>query len=163
MISTIAFAPPLFAIFLLVSKAQPKKIGAGLPGSPTIMPQSTEYVAEKGIIVITYTGKVLIEEVREATVQSIAIQKERRTARVLIDAFAMTAWPSLVDMFRLVESYPQLGAPPGTRLAAIRPKIPDNTNISGFYETVCANRCYLAKAFQTREDAEEWLQSDRRA
>lgn len=123
------------------------------------MPQITEYIPEKGIIVITYTGKVIIDEVREATVQAIAIQKEKRTDCVLIDAFTMTAWPSLVDMFHLVNSYPQLNAPPQTCLAAVRPQVPDPADISGFYETVCQNRSYNAKAFQTREEAEKWLLS----
>jgi hypothetical protein len=122
-----------------------------------IMPQKAEYIAEKGMIVITYTGKVLMDEVREATVRAIALQKANGTVRVLIDAFAMTAWPSRVEMWYLVSSYPQLEVPPGTRLAAIRPQLPDETDISGFYETVCQNRSYNAKAFHTKEAAEEWL------
>jgi hypothetical protein len=127
------------------------------------MPQHTEYVGEKGIIVITYTGKVTIIEVREATVQAIALQKERQTDRVLIDARTMTAWPSLAEMWELVESYPQIGAPRRTRLAAIRPEAPDDTDVSGFFEVVCQNRCYKAKAFDTSEAAQEWVQSDRDA
>jgi hypothetical protein len=124
------------------------------------MPQKTEYDAEKGMIVLTYSGKVTIEEVREATVQAIAMQKEGRTDRVLIDAMTMTAWPSLADMWHLVESYPQLEAPRRTRLAAIRPQVPDKTDVSGFFETVCKNRCYNASAFHTREDAEGWLRTE---
>ena len=124
------------------------------------MPQKTEYVAEKGMIVISYSGKVTIEEVREATVQAIAMQKEGRTDRVLIDAMTMTAWPSRVEMWHLVESYSQLEAPRRTRLAAIRPQVPDKTDVSGFFETVCRNRCYNAKAFHTREDAEGWLRTE---
>ena len=123
------------------------------------MPQKTAYIAEERIIVITYSGKVIIEEVREATVQAIAMQKEERIEQVLIDATLMTAWPSRVDMWHLVESYPRLEAPRRTRLAAIRPQVPDKTDISGFFEVVCQNRSYNAKAFHTREDAEKWLHS----
>jgi hypothetical protein len=124
------------------------------------MPQKAEYVAEKGLIVLTYSGKVTIEEVRAATIQAIAMQKEWRTDRVLIDAMTMTAWPSLADMWHLVESYPQLEAPRRTRLAAIRPQVPDKTDVSGFFETICKNRCYNAKAFHIREDAEAWLRTE---
>jgi hypothetical protein len=127
------------------------------------MPQKTEYLADKGIIVITYTEKVTMDEVRQATVEAIAIQRQGLTDRVLIETSGMTAWPSLVDMWHLVKSYPELEVPPQTRLAAVRPRVPDETDISGFYEVVCQNRCYNAKAFQTREDAEEWLRSDKSA
>jgi hypothetical protein len=127
------------------------------------MPQKTEYFPDKGIIVITYTGKVTMPEVREATVQAIAIQKQGHTDRVLIDASAMTAWPSLADMWHLVKSYPELEVRRQTRLAAVRPKVRDETDISGFYELVCQNRCYNAKAFQTYEEAEQWLRRDESA
>ena len=79
------------------------------------MPEKTEYVAAKGIIVITYTGKVTIEEATKATVKAIAIQGEKQTNRVVIDTVDMTAWPSLVEMWGLVQSYPELEAPRRTR------------------------------------------------
>jgi hypothetical protein len=124
------------------------------------MPQKTEYDASKGIIVLTYTGQVTMEEVRQATVEAIGFQKQGLTNQVLIDASAMTAWPSRADMWYLVESYPQLEVPRGTRLAAIRPQLPDDTDLSGFYETVCENRGYHAKAFASRAEAERWLLTD---
>ena len=127
------------------------------------MPQTTQHIPDIGIVVITYTGKVTMPEVVEATVQAIAIQKDRHTDLVLIDASAMTAWPSLADMWHLVKSYPELEVPRQTRLAAVRPKVRDETDISGFYELVCQNRCYNAKAFQTHEEAEQWLRSDESA
>jgi hypothetical protein len=125
------------------------------------MAERTEYVAEKGFILITYTGKVTIDEAREATVKAIAIQKEKHTDRVVIDPSDMTAWPSVSEMWGLVQSYPELEAPQRTRLAVVRPKAPDKTDLSGFYEVTCQNRCYNAKAFNTREAAEEWVRSDR--
>jgi hypothetical protein len=121
------------------------------------MPQKTEYDATKGIIVLTYTGHVTMDEVREATVQAIAIQNKGLTNRVLIDPSDMIAWPSRGQMYHLVESYPDLKVPVGTRLAALRPKLPDETNLTRFYETVCQNRGYNAVAFDNREDAERWL------
>jgi hypothetical protein len=124
------------------------------------MPQKTDYLAETGIVVITYSGRVTIAEVREATIAAIAIQQHRQTDRVLIDATVMTAWPSLVDMWHLIESYPQLQVPPRTRLAALRPSLPDNKDISGFFEVTCQNRAYNARAFHDRRDAEEWLRLD---
>ena len=95
--------------------------------------------------------------------QAIAMQKQEHTNRVLVDASSMTAWPSLVDMWHLVKSYPELEVPRQTRIAAIRPTVPDQTDISGFYELVCQNRCYNAKAFHTRAEAEQWLRSDESA
>jgi hypothetical protein len=124
------------------------------------MPEQTEYVAEKGIIVLTYTGMVTIEEVREATVKAIAIQKEKNINRVVIDALDMTGAPSISQMWELVESYPELEAPRQTRIAAIRPKVPDKADVTGFFEVICQNRCYNAKGFSTREAAEEWVQAE---
>jgi hypothetical protein len=125
------------------------------------MPEKTEYVAEKGIIVITYTGEVTINEVRQATVKAIALQKQNQTDRVVIDAADMTAEPSVSEMWELVQSYPELEVPRRTRLAAVRPRVPDKADLTGFFEVVCQNRCYNAKGFKTREAAEEWVRADR--
>ena len=124
------------------------------------MPEMTEYIAAKGIIVITYTGKVTIAEVREATVKAIAIQDEKQTNRVVIDAGDMTAGPSVTDMWELVQSYPELEVPKLTRLAVVRPEAPDRKDLTGFFEVICQNRCYNAKGFHTREAAEYWVLSD---
>jgi hypothetical protein len=106
---------------------------------------------------------VTIEEVRAATVEAIAIQAEKQSNRVVIDASDITGAPSLSEMLALVESYPKLEAPRQTRLAAVRPKVPDRHDVTGFFEVICQNRCYNAKGFGTREAAEEWVQSERRA
>jgi hypothetical protein len=124
------------------------------------MPEKTEYVAEKGIIVITYNGEVTMGEVRGATVKAIAMQKENQTDRVVVDALDMTAAPSVSEMWELVESYPELQVPRRTRIAAVRPTVPDRADISGFFEVVCQNRCYNAKSFHTRAAAEEWVCAD---
>jgi hypothetical protein len=94
------------------------------------------------------------------TVHAIRFQKKGLTNRVLIDTSVMTGWPSRAEMWYLVESYPQLEVPRETRLAAIRPQLPDDTDLSGFYETVCENRGYHAKAFDNRAEAERWLQEE---
>src|ERR1035437_5776693 len=112
------------------------------------MPEKTEYIAVKGIIVITYTGKVTIAEAREATVKAIAIQDEKQTNRVVIDAR---------DMWELVQSYPELEVPKLTRLAVVRPEAPDRKDLTGFFEVICQNRCYNAKGFHTREAAGDLL------
>jgi hypothetical protein len=125
------------------------------------MPEKTEYVAEKGIIVITYTAEVTIDEVRQATVKAIALQKKNQTNRVVIDAADMTAEPSVSEMWELVQSYPELEVPRRTRLAAVRPRVLDKADLTGFFEVVCQNRCYNAKGFHTREAAEEWVRADR--
>src|ERR1019366_10185748 len=120
------------------------------------MPERTEHVAEKGIIVITYTGEVTMREVQVATVKAIALQKKNQIDRVVIDTLDMTAAPSISEMWKLVESYPELEVPRRTRIAAVRPRVPDRADITGFFEVVCQNRCYNAKGFLTRESAEEW-------
>jgi hypothetical protein len=127
------------------------------------MPEKTEYVAEKGIIVITYTAEVTIDEVRQATVKAIALQKKNQTNRVVIDAADMTAEPSVSEMWELVQSYPELEVPRRTRLAAVRPRVLDKADLTGFFEVVCQNRCYNAKGFHTREAAEEWVRADSEA
>src|ERR1019366_4986758 len=108
------------------------------------MPEKTEYIAAKGIVVITYTGKVTIAEAREATVKAIAIQ----------------AGPSVTDLWELVQSYPELEVPRQTRLAVVRPEARDRKDLTGFFEVICPNRCYNAKGFHTREAAEYWVLSD---
>jgi hypothetical protein len=124
------------------------------------MPEKTECVAEQGVVVITYHGEVTMDEVREATVKAIAMQKTNQTDRVVIDTLDMTAAPSVSEMWELVQSYPELEVPRRTRIAAVRPRVPDRADITGFYEVVCQNRCYNAKGFHTRAAAEEWVRSD---
>ena len=124
------------------------------------MPEKTEYIAAKGIVVITYTGKVTIAEAREATVKAIAIQDEQQTNWVVIDAWDMTAGPSVTDLWELVQSYPELEVPRQTRLAVVRPEARDRKDLTGFFEVICQNRCYNAKGFHTREAAEHWVLSE---
>ena len=127
------------------------------------MPETTEYTTKRGFITITYTGRVTIAEVKEATVKAIAIQQEKQVHRVVIDASDMTAAPSIMEMWALVKSYPELEVPRQTRLAAVRPGVPDKADVTGFFEVICANQCYIAKGFHTRETAEEWVLSDCKA
>jgi len=124
------------------------------------MPEKTECVAEKRIIVITYNGEVTMGEVREATVKAIALQEENQIDRVVVDALDMTAAPSVSEMWELVQSYPELEVPRQTCIAAVRPRVPDKADITGFYEVVCQNRCFKAKGFHTLAAAEEWVRSD---
>src|ERR1035438_9071083 len=62
-------------------------------------------------------------------------------------------------VYWLVNDYANHGLPRQTRIAVVYSRVPHAVEFAQFYETVCVNHRYEAKAFDSSEAAEAWLHS----
>ena len=119
-----------------------------------------EYVAGKETLVVAPTGRVSDDDARELTGQAIALLQETQATRVLSDCRGVESAPSVATLYWLVHDYADRGVPRETRIAVVHSKAPRAVEVAQFYETVCLNRRYQARVFQSREAAEAWLYSN---
>ena len=91
------------------------------------------------------------------TSRAVALLKETRATRVLGDCRRLQSGPSLGAVYWLVNDYAILGVPRQTRIAVVHSDAEQVVQLARFYETVCFNHQYEAKAFHTRPAAEAWL------
>ena len=127
------------------------------------MPWEIQHVPEKEMLVVTTTGPVSDDEARALTNRAIALLKDTQSTRVLGDCRGMRSGPSLAAVYWLVNGYANRGVPRQTRIALVHSRSPHAVELAQFYETVCFNRRYEAKTFDSSEAAEAWLNSDARA
>jgi hypothetical protein len=119
-----------------------------------------QYVPEKETLVLAATGPLSDEEAKQLTGRAIALVQETQATRVLGDFRRMQSGPSLAAVYWLVNEYANRGVPRQTRIAVVHSRAPRAVELAQFYETVCYNRQYEAKSFDSNEAAEAWLHSD---
>ena len=127
------------------------------------MPWALEYLAGKETLVVAPTGCVSDDDARELTGQAIAMLQETQATRVLGDCRGIESAPSVAALYWLVCDYDKCGVPRQTRIALVHSHEPAAAEVARFYETVCQNRQYQAKAFESKEAAEAWLYSGQTA
>ena len=120
-----------------------------------------QYVPEKETLVLAATGPLSDEEAKQLTGRAIALVQETQATRVLGDFRRMQSGPSFAAVYWLVNEYANRGVPRQTRIAVVHSQAPQGVELAQFYETVCYNRQYQAKAFDSSEAAEAWLLSGR--
>ena len=123
------------------------------------MPWEIQYVPEKETVVVAASGSVSDEEARDLTARAITLLRETQATCVLGDCSGMQSGPSLGVVYWLVNDYAHRGVPRQTRIAVVHSGAPPAAEFARFYETVCFNRRYEARAFCDRVAAEEWLHS----
>jgi len=120
-----------------------------------------DYNSELGFIQCTYTGLVTINEFKEATNKVIALSKSYKTNRVLIDDSKLEIAVSTAEIYKLPLFYEDVNANRRSRMALILPTAPQAREDVQFYETVCRNRGWFIKAFNGRQEAIDWLTSNK--
>jgi hypothetical protein len=123
------------------------------------MPWAIQYNPEKETLVVTTTGPVSDAEAKELTHGAITMLMKTRATRVLGDCRAMVSAPSLASVYWLVNEYANHGVPRQTRIAVVHSRAPQAVELAQFYETVCFNRQYQARTFDSSVAAEAWLHS----
>jgi hypothetical protein len=123
------------------------------------MPWDVRYVPEKETLLVAASGPVSDEEARALTHRAIALLRETRATRVLGDCRAMESSPSLGEVYWLINDYAKHGVPRQTRIALVHSRAPHAVELAQFYETVCANRQYQARTFESSTAAEAWLRA----
>ena len=127
------------------------------------MPWEMEYVASKQTLVIAPSGWLSDDEAKQLTGEAIALLKQTQATRVLGDCRTIQSPPSLAAVYWLVQDYANCGVPKETRIALVHSAKPHAVQVAQFYETVCLNRHYDARIFESLKAAETWLGSGRTA
>jgi hypothetical protein len=122
-----------------------------------------EYVASKQTLVIAPSGWLSDDEAKQLTGEAIALLKQTQATRVLGDCRTIQSPPSLAAVYWLVQDYANCGVPKETRIALVHSAKPHAVQVAQFYETVCLNRHYDARIFESLKAAETWLGSGRTA
>ena len=123
------------------------------------MPWQMQYVAASQTLVVVPSGRVSDYEVKQLTGEAIAVLKENQAKRVLGDCRGIQSAPSLAAVYWLVQDYAHCGVPTETRIALVHSPKRHAVEIAQFYETVCLNRHYDARIFESIKAAETWLGS----
>jgi hypothetical protein len=129
----------------------------------TFMPWEMEYIAGKETLVVAPSGRLTDNEAKQLTGEAIALLKQTQATRVLGDCRSIQSAPSLAAVYWLVQDYASSGVPRQTRIALVHSHKRLAVEIAQFYETVCLNRNYNARIFESVKAAESWLGSGRTA
>ena len=120
------------------------------------------YNEEYRIIEITYSGNVTGQDIHEAAVKRISLQKEKGTNLVLADASQSQEDPHLIDVYNLPEKvYPEHNVRRDTRIAFILPTQSKGKELAHFFKTAAKNRGWKIELFEERKDAISWLRSEK--
>ncbi len=121
------------------------------------MPWEIEYVPSKEMVVVAASGILSDKEATQLTRHAIALVKETQATRVLGDWRKTESGPSFGAVYWLVREYANDGVPRETRIALVHSTGQEATELARFFENVCFNQRYEAKAFHSRAAAEAWL------
>ena len=121
------------------------------------MPWRVEFDQRLGAIRCTYAGHLNLEDIKQATLRAIALSKEYRSQRALIDTVELTSAISTIDIYRLPEFYATTQAERKSRWALLLPPSGQIRDDAQFYVTVCQNRGWFIQAFDDRNEAIAWL------
>ena len=122
------------------------------------MPYTIKYDPELDIINLEFTGEIGGKEIAEATSKCIALQKQTRVLRFLVELNGWEVAASFVDIYNLAyEQYEAEAAHRQSRIAVVLPTTLSGQAAANFYETVSQNAGWNARVFATYEEAIDWL------
>jgi len=111
------------------------------------------------IVELVFAGSTTGPDLREATVQGIALGKEQGILDYFVDATEIQLHNvSTFDLYDLPNmQYVKEGLDRRSRVAFVMPKLPKEKKDAEFYEIACANRGWHVRSFPNRDKAIEWL------
>lgn len=124
------------------------------------MTWNVEYDTELGLIHCVYSGRVTVDEFKEATTKAMTLSKIKKTAKFLIDDSMLEIAVSATEIYELPLFYDDIKASRKSKMAVILPSARQARKDVEFYETVCRNRGWAVKIFTERQRAIDWLTLD---
>jgi len=120
------------------------------------MPYSIKYDPELDIINLKFTGEIGGDDISEATSECLALQKQTRVLRFLVELNGWEVFASFVDIYKLAyEQYVVEAAHRLSRIAVVLPTTSSGQVAVNFYEIVSQNAGWNAQVFVTHEEAIE--------
>jgi hypothetical protein len=125
------------------------------------MPYTITHDPELDVVNLKFTGDIGDKEISEATSKCIALQKETRVLRFLVELNGWEVAATFIDIYKLVyEQYTEEEAHRLSRIAVVLPTTLSGQAAANFYETVSQNAGWNARVFAKREEAIGWLTSN---
>jgi len=124
------------------------------------MPYTITYDPKSDVVNLAFTGELTGKDMSEATSKCIALQKESRALRFLVEVNGWEVVASFVDIYKLVyDQYAAESAHRLSRIAVVLPTTSSGQAAATFYETVSQNAGWNAQVFASRKKAIDWLTS----
>ena len=121
------------------------------------MPWSVEYDSELGVIQCVNIGRVVARDFKKATLRALALATEHKTNLFLVDDSKLESGISKSDIYEMPLFYDQVNATRRSRMAIVLPANGQIRKDVLFYETVCNNRGWFVKCFDSRQKSVDWL------
>jgi hypothetical protein len=106
---------------------------------------------------IVLVGKLDASDLEEATSEVIKLSLEKGCTDFLVDSMEQEGVRSIVDLYRLPQTYHSKGLSQNSRAAVVLSRSPVMRKDSQFWETVCCNLGWKVKSFENRKESIEWL------
>jgi len=123
------------------------------------MPYTITFLEDEKIVVIQNIGKLSPEEFEKQNKEAYALSQTKDSLLCLVDNTQIAPSISTLDLYSYPDIYEKLDIPKTIRVAVI---LPEDTVTRGnirFWETVCINRGWTVKIFNTKNEAIDWLLS----
>ncbi|HNB54265.1 MAG TPA: hypothetical protein PK530_20130 [Anaerolineales bacterium] len=120
------------------------------------MPWHITYHPDLAIIETCYEGRLPPNELREAVETTVSQGQSLDTQHFLGDCSNLEGGHSIIELYELADLLTTL-RPYRFREAIILPQLKAVQRDIEFWETICANRGFIVRVFDTREAALAWL------
>ena len=126
------------------------------------MTWKTEYNDELQIVVLTYTGEITGNDIKEAAAARIKMGRRKGVEKYLIDTREVqTDSSATLDIYEVpTRIYPNECINQRSHIAIIKPELPAATRMVRFFVDTCVNRGWSVKMFEDHESAVKWLQQE---
>jgi hypothetical protein len=113
------------------------------------------------LIETVFSGVITAEDLQESTAHCIALGKKMETNRFLVNAIEMELSATMMDIYNIpTKQYIDEGADRAGRLAIIAPRNARGIQAAKIFEIVCRNNGWMAKVFESDQDAIVWLRDE---
>ena len=124
------------------------------------MPYRQKHHKDIDVFETVYTGTMSAADLQKAIDEGNEFHRESGVEKFLADATDMELAADIFELYDLPRQYEDFGVKRSSRMAVVIPKSPETKNLAEFYETVCRNRFWRVRLFETREEAITWLSVD---
>jgi hypothetical protein len=116
-----------------------------------------EYMAEKGIVLVTAAGPVTYHDVLLQVDQAARLMNEHKAVLVLADYVEARSELSLAQLYFLARDYSKVEGASHARAAVVVPRTRHRIETYEFHALAAKNAGYNVQLFDTKAAAEEWL------
>jgi hypothetical protein len=124
-----------------------------------VMPWDAKYVPEEDTVVLVHSGPLSLQAGKEQAQVIIALLKETKAPRLLLDYSDALGDVPAADLAALPHYYSELETPPDRRIALIVPRSQPTIDSFLNYSMICSSKGYDIRLFGNREGAQHWLQN----